>query len=315
MVKGWQTISGNKYYFFNSGNMAKNWTKISNNWYYFGSSGAMSTGWLDEGGSRYYLQSDGKMVTGSLKLDDKVYTFNHSGALVSTTDAPKYVTNVVNVDGKLYNVNMSTGELTSLNLSIDQSLMNDHNTWTNNKDLADDDTEYSEKVSDIQYIVIHYTAGVTSVSGSAANTIGYFNNIDSASATFVVDDANIMQYTDYNSGLRDWHCGDKATQSGYGGSYANIASNFNSIGIEMCSSNTTGKMVSTPNSSTWYFTDAVVNNTIALVKSLLNEFPNATIIRHYDVSGKICPGVPGWNDYNGASDYAWQDFLNKVYSV
>ena len=34
------------------------------------------------------------------------------------------------------------------------------------------------------------------------------------------------------------------------------------------------------------------------------------IIRHYDVNGKICPGITGWNLDSG-SEAAWFDFKNN----
>ena len=45
----------------------------------------------------------------------------------------------------------------------------------------------------LKYIVIHYTAGVHSRPGAAANTANYFatTNVE-ASADFIVDDANIV---------------------------------------------------------------------------------------------------------------------------
>ena len=56
----------------------------------------------------------------------------------------------------------------------------------------------------IDYIVIHYTAGTTSKKGSALNTAIYFSKSKrSASADFIVDDAQIVQY---NPDLRNRHC-------------------------------------------------------------------------------------------------------------
>jgi N-acetylmuramoyl-L-alanine amidase CwlA len=45
----------------------------------------------------------------------------------------------------------------------------------------------------IKYIVIHYTAGVTSKAGTAASTASYFSNASvKASADFIVDDGTIV---------------------------------------------------------------------------------------------------------------------------
>lgn len=198
-------------------------------------------------------------------------------------------------------------------LNVDTSMMNTHNTFHEDKDVcAKTEAEYKKGPDyTLRYIVVHYTAGVTSKAGSGANVLDYFNSIDSASATFAVDDGKAWKYTDFEAGFRDWHCGDDA-RSGYGGgTLYKIAGNCNTIGIEVCSSNTTGKMQSA-NDSSWYFTKEVVENTRILVQALLNRFPELEVIRHYDVSGKVCPGVPGWNDYKGVSDVKWQEFLASL---
>lgn len=175
--------------------------------------------------------------------------------------------------------------------TINQSMMNTHNIYRDN----------SGNIiigNPIDTIVIHYTAGVSSKSGQAANTLAYFNTINNASATFAVDDVNVMQYTDYKKGYRDMHAGNKAM-------------NLRSIGIEICSSNSTGKMT-TPMDSAYYFTDAAVDNAVWLVQTLLKEFPNASIIRHYDVTGKECPGIRGWIKKGSIStDETWQAFLKR----
>jgi N-acetylmuramoyl-L-alanine amidase CwlA len=181
-------------------------------------------------------------------------------------------------------------------MQINTSMVNTHNTYVGGKT--------------VDYIVIHYTAGTTSKSGAAKNTLTYFNNIQTASATFCVDDANVMQYTDYEAGYRDWHCGEDSRSGKGGGTLYGKCTNMNSIGIEVCSTNSTGKVTSV-NTSSWYFTDAVLENAAWLVKYLLSEYPNARVVRHYDVSGKICPGVPGWNSYNGADESKWKAFLTK----
>ena len=48
---------------------------------------------------------------------------------------------------------------------------------------------------EIKYIVVHYTAGVTSRSGSAVNTAVWFGSGNAfASSDFIVDDTAIVQY-------------------------------------------------------------------------------------------------------------------------
>ena len=80
----------------------------------------------------------------------------------------------------------------------------------------------------------------------------------------------------------------------------------------MCSTNS-AKKVTNPNDTNWYFTDAVIDNCIELTKKLMEEYDIKAdhVIRHYDVNGKPCPGVIGWNeDTNDISK--WQDFIIRV---
>lgn len=167
----------------------------------------------------------------------------------------------------------------------------------------------------VQYIVIHYTAGTSSKSGSAANVASYFSTTTTqASADFIVDDANIVQYNPDIANRYTWHCG--GSKSGnQGGSYYGICSNSNSIGIEMCSTNSTGK-VTNANDKYWSISSATVSNTVELVKYLMAAYgiPAENVIRHYDVTGKLCPGVVGWNEDSG-SVAKWAAFKAQLVST
>ena len=165
----------------------------------------------------------------------------------------------------------------------------------------------------IKYIVVHYTAGTTSRAGSARNTALYFSNYGiNASADFIVDDSTIVQF---NPDLRNyscWHCGDGKNYN-KGGSFYGKCTNFNSIGIEVCSTNNTGTMTQA-NDTHYYFTDAVVNKTVELVKYLMKTYniPASNVIRHYDVTGKWCPGIRGWNDEANSDSSKWKAFKARL---
>ena len=164
----------------------------------------------------------------------------------------------------------------------------------------------------IEFIVMHYTAGVTSKYGSASSLAEYFaTRKDNCSADFTVDDVEVVQY---NPDIRDrysWHCGGNkyATK---GGKYYGKCTNANSIGIEVCSTNSTGKMQNA-NDKSYSFTDAVVKNTEELVKYLMKEYNIDAdhVIRHYDVTGKPCPGIIGWNKESG-SEAEWEKFKASI---
>lgn len=154
----------------------------------------------------------------------------------------------------------------------------------------------------IRYIVVHYTAGVTSKPGSAAGTASYFGGTSKqVSADFIVDDGGAVQYNGDIRNRYTWHCGGGKYNT-KGGAYYGKATNRNTIGIEVCSTNDTGKMT-VANDSHWRFTDKVVSNLVELVKYLMAEYgiDAAHVIRHYDVNGKPCPGIIGWNEDTGSA--------------
>ena len=164
----------------------------------------------------------------------------------------------------------------------------------------------------IDYIVIHYTAGVTSKSGSAVNTADYFRTTSTqVSADFTVDDSAVVQYNGDIRNRYTWHCGGSKYNT-KGGSLYGICKNSNSIGIEICSTNSTGKMQDA-NDKSYSFSDAAVANAEWLVKKLMAEYniPADHVVRHYDVTGKPCPGIVGWNTESG-SEAKWQAFKQAI---
>lgn len=166
----------------------------------------------------------------------------------------------------------------------------------------------------ISFIVIHYTAGVTSKKGSAANVAAYFRDSNAdASADFIVDDGTIIQYNPDIKNRYCWSVGG-GRLSTKGGRLYGKATNRNTINIEICSSNTTGR-ITNANDKYFYFTDAAVKNAVELTKCLMKQYgiPAANVIRHYDVTGKLCPGVRGWNADSG-SEQKWQEFKNALVS-
>ena len=165
----------------------------------------------------------------------------------------------------------------------------------------------------LKYIVIHYTAGVTSRAGAAYNTAVMFSNPSVyASADFIVDDSTIVQFNPDIKNRFCWHCGDNKNTFSMGGSFYGACTNANSIGIEVCSTNSTGR-ITNANDQYFSFTDAVVNKAVELTKYLMKTYniPTSNVIRHYDVTGKYCPGIIGWNADSG-SDAKWKTFKAKL---
>ena len=164
-----------------------------------------------------------------------------------------------------------------------------------------------------KYLVYHYTAGVTSKKGSARATASWFANPKAGgTADFIVDDEEIVQYNPDPEKYSCWAVGGSA-YGNKGGKLHGVATNHNCISIEICSTNKTGR-VTNPNDDNWYFTDAALANAAKLGRYLMEVYgiPASRVIRHYDVTGKLCPGIKGWNLENGSDDKKWQTFKAQL---
>ena len=152
---------------------------------------------------------------------------------------------------------------------------------------------------EIKYLAIHFTAGSSSKAGSAKSVKHVFEQ-RKASADFCVDDRDMVQF---NPDLHNYYCwavGDKKAIGSNGGQLYGIATNRNTISIEICSTciPATSTAVSHSNHDGWSFTDAAINNAVKLSKILMKKFniDKDHVVRHYDISGKLCPGILGWNN-------------------
>lgn len=150
-----------------------------------------------------------------------------------------------------------------------------------------------------KYLAIHFTASSNSKPGRALSIYNTFINRQ-ASADFVVDDRDIVQF---NPDIKNYYCwavGDNKQSSRGGARFYSKANNKNTISIEICSTCTpaTSATVSKPNHDGWSFTDNTLNNAVKLAKIIMKKYniPIENVIRHYDITGKLCPGILGWND-------------------
>lgn len=169
----------------------------------------------------------------------------------------------------------------------------------------------------IKYLVIHYTAGGSSKGDSETRTRNVFLTRN-ASADFVVDDDSMLQVNPDPENYFCWAVGDGKGKYGI--------NNKDCVSIEMCSNLTKGTSAAVPNHTGWYFTDETIENTIKLSKMIMERYniPWENVIRHYDVSRKLCPGIIGWNPgslYNAKTgdktnerntEEKWHEFKNKL---
>ena len=149
----------------------------------------------------------------------------------------------------------------------------------------------------VTYIAVHYTAGGSSKKGSALNVKKVFESRN-ASADFCVDDETMVQFNPDIKNNYCWSVGDKKYPNSKGASLYGKATNKNTVSIEMCSNLKKGYSAQYANHEGWYLTDETIKQCAKLVKILMKKYniPIERVVRHYDISGKLCPGVIGWND-------------------
>ena len=146
----------------------------------------------------------------------------------------------------------------------------------------------------IKYLAIHYTAGASSAPGRAKGVKSSWEKSHRASADFGVDDRDMVQFNPDPKNYYCWAVGDKKAA----GVKCTDGRNSNTISIEICSNLKKGTSASKPNHSGWYYTDEALNNAVKLSKILMKKYniPIDRVVRHYDISGKLWPGIIGWND-------------------
>lgn len=153
--------------------------------------------------------------------------------------------------------------------------------------------------SRIKYIVIHY---VGATGGAKANCEYYASKYIGASAHYFVGfEGEIWQSVEERNIA--WHCGANAYKHPE-------CRNSNSIGIELCVRNK-GSQAAT--SRDWYFEDATVRSAVALTRELMEKYKITAdrVVRHYDVTGKICPNPFVYNH----TDHTWEEFKAALKSA
>lgn len=147
----------------------------------------------------------------------------------------------------------------------------------------------------IKYIVLHYTAGTSSGKGVARNTAAMFanpNNRD-ASADYIIDDAEIVQYNGDIANRYTYAVGGPKWSVNYtplAGTLYGKCKNNNSISIEMCSSKANKKSLGASDTD-WTISKAVVDQAVELTRHLMATYriPLDRVIMHHHVTGKLCP--------------------------
>lgn len=133
-------------------------------------------------------------------------------------------------------------------------------------------------LSSIRAIVFHYTAN-SGTSATAKSNALYFKNGSegrAASAHYIVDEGDVA-YETVPMDTVAWAVGD-----GKSGKYGKVYNNSNTVSIEMVSQ--------TKPDGTYFIPEKTMKNAARLYQQLRKELPGVVaVIRHYDVSGKLCP--------------------------
>ena len=148
--------------------------------------------------------------------------------------------------------------------------------------------------SSIKYIVLHYTAND---GDSDENNGKYFKGANRhASAHIFVDDDSCTQSVP--DGYVAWSVGGKKYSNTNGAKFYGKATNSNTLNIEMCDTDRNGRYEATAKTQ---------ENTIEIVREKMAKYniPIERVIRHYDVTGKLCPAY-------FVDEDAWKAFKAKI---
>ena len=153
----------------------------------------------------------------------------------------------------------------------------------------------------IKYIVIHYTGNDGDT--AQANAKYYASTVEKSSAHYFVAANSIYQSV---PDLRvAWAVGGgkypSCPQTG-GGTLYNICRNMNSISIELCDAKRDGTYAPAPET---------VKAALELTRELMAKYniPQKNVIRHFDVTGKLCPAY--WAGRENAAKWK-AEFLDKL---
>ena len=150
------------------------------------------------------------------------------------------------------------------------------------------------KAKDVKYIVIHYTGCIGDTALANAN---YFKNVNKreAGAHFFVDRKGVVIKSIAMERVA-WSVGGFFTRKNGAGKYYKKCTNSNSVSIELC------------DIATKYPSDKQIKAVKKLIKYIRKYCPNAkTVIRHWDVNGKTCPGR-----MCGKDNAEWRKFLKAI---
>ena len=147
----------------------------------------------------------------------------------------------------------------------------------------------------VSFLVLHY---VGALGGAQANARYYGSAVVGASAHYFVGHGpGAAVYASVAEADTAWHCGRTD------GKYRHPkCRNANSVGIELCCHQ--------DKAGRWYIDRETVAAAVELAWDIVarHGIPEANVLRHYDVTGKLCPRP--WVEDTAA----WEDFKARLYA-
>lgn len=151
----------------------------------------------------------------------------------------------------------------------------------------------TRNLTDVKYIVIHYTGNSGDTAQGNARYFATTNTRQAGAHYFVNKDGEI--YQSISMTRIAWAVGGLYSTSNGAGSYYGKCTNSNSVSIELCDC---------IYGTSWEQMKAVKQ----LVKYIQEKCPNAkAIIRHWDVNGKACPAP-----MIGKGNEKWKRLYNYI---
>lgn len=156
--------------------------------------------------------------------------------------------------------------------------------------------------ADIKFIVVHYL-------GVVGENFELWDN--GYGATFTIAwDGTVYWTADYTAVT--WQCGGGRQGDG-GGEFFKKCTNYNSVSIENCVKRTDGRYEGDDNDNLWFFTEQTQESLVWAVSKMMDDLGIDIdhVIRHYDVTGKICPNPYVKNNgLNG--NWTWDQFKKNL---
>lgn len=174
----------------------------------------------------------------------------------------------------------------------------------------------------IEYIVIHYPA---MPDRNALAVEKYFTGTKKDVSThYIVDENRVISLLDCS--YRAYHVGSLRSHELVCEKFALqckkpprawMCENANSIGIDICDHKKNLSSYKAEDRD-WFFSDAAINRAAELVADIMriHNISLSNVVRHYDVTGKLCPRPFVGSDINEVTgisgNESWFRFLDQV---